>query len=298
MHKYLRAIGFSNLQNRKEQQKLLADVVRHSTRHAMTVNTEEAFLGEFCKDFTDRIGIAVCGEFDEEEKFIYEYYFPYVKGTGISSYGELSVERHAEKHSYAGVCDEMKLGINLIFYLQNRIPFVKAEAMNLLPIKGTTVTLSGLSLGGTILLPIMKDEEQVNRVKQRSVQRIQLMEEARNGNEEAIETLTLEDMDTISVISHRIQREDILSIVDTYFMPYGIECDQYSLMGEITEVCLQTNPVTGETVYLLSVCSNDLTFDICINTIDLVGEPKVGRRFKGTVWLQGFINYPDEEMSL
>jgi len=298
LHKYMRAIGFSNLQGRKQQQELLADIVRHSTRHSMTVNTEEEFLGEYCKDFTDRLGIAVCGEFDEEEKFVYEYYFPYLRGTGISSYGELSVERHAEKHSYAGVCDEMKLGINLIFYLQNRTPFVKAEAMNLLPIRGTTVTLSGLSLSGTVLLPILKDEEQVNRVKQRSVQRIQLMEEARNGNEEAIETLTLEDMDTISVISHRIQREDVLSIVDSYFMPFGIECDQYSLMGEITSVSLETNPITKETVYLLSVCSNDLTFDICINTIDLVGEPQVGRRFRGTVWLQGFINYPDEEMSL
>ena len=33
--------------------------------------------------------------------------------------------------------------------------------------------------------------------------------------------------DLYSSITRRIQNEDILSIVTTYFMPYGIESDQY-----------------------------------------------------------------------
>ena len=45
----------------------------------------------------------------------------------------------------------------------------------------------------------------------------------------AIENLTLEDIDTYSMLSRRIANEDILSIVDSYFMPYGIESDQYSI---------------------------------------------------------------------
>ena len=44
----------------------------------------------------------------------------------------------------------------------------------------------------------------------------------------------MEDMDTYSMISRRIVREDIFTIVDSYFMPYGMECDQYNVMGEIT----------------------------------------------------------------
>ncbi len=58
---------------------------------------------------------------------------------------------------------------------------------------------------------------------------------ARNGDEEAMENLTMEDMDTYSMISERIVTDDVLSIVDSYFMPYGIECDQYSVMGEIVD---------------------------------------------------------------
>ena len=38
---------------------------------------------------------------------------------------------------------------------------------------------------------------------------------------------------------------------------------------------------------------NDLNFDICINKKDLLGEPEVGRRFKGVVWLQGCVNFPE-----
>ena len=34
--------------------------------------------------------------------------------------------------------------------------------------------------------------------------------------------------------------------------------------------------------------------DVCINEKDLLGEPKEGRRFKGVIWLQGRLNYPDQ----
>lgn len=100
-------------------------------------------------------------------------------------------------------------------------------------------------------------------------------------------------MDMYTIISKKIQKSDVFSLVDTYFMPYGVECDQYSVLGEIMECRLVTNKITEEKIYILTISCNELTFDVCINIIDLFGEPKVGRRFKGTVWLQGFINYPD-----
>ena len=55
-------------------------------------------------------------------------------------------------------------------------------------------------------------------------------------DQSAIETLTLDDIDMYSQVSKRLANEDIFSIVDTYFMPYGIECDLYSIMGEILAV--------------------------------------------------------------
>lgn len=162
MHKYMRAIGFSSFPNRKALKKLLTEVVVNSTERAYTTGPDGILIGEFRKDFAENMGIAVCGEFDEEDddKFIYDYYYPYLRGTGVTTTEDVSVERHAEKESYAGVCDDIKVGVSLIFYLQNRIPYVKAQAQGKLPIRGTTLTLSALSVKGTVMMPIQKNEYQ------------------------------------------------------------------------------------------------------------------------------------------
>ncbi len=296
MHKYMRAIGFSSFESRRKLQELLTEVVVNADKRAITMNSNNILLGEFCKDFADSLGISVCGEFDNDEKFTYEYYYPYLSGGGITSYEDVSVDRHADKESYAGVCDDIKVGISLIFYLKNKIPYIKAQTTDKLPIRGTTLTLSGLSVKGLVMLPIQKDEEQVQRVKQATIVRNNLMAAARKGDEDAIETLTLEDMDMYTNISKRIHKDDIFSLVDTCLMPYGVECDQYSVVGEIVGMRMVTNKITGEQIYILTIFCNELTFDVAINIIDLFGEPQVGRRFKGIIWLQGHINFPEESM--
>lgn len=295
MHKYMRAIGFSSFPSRKALKKLLTEVVVNSTERAYTTGPDGILIGEFRKDFAENMGIAVCGEFDEEDddKFIYDYYYPYLRGTGVTTTEDVSVERHAEKESYAGVCDDIKVGVSLIFYLQNRIPYVKAQAQGKLPIRGTTLTLSALSVKGTVMMPIQKNEYQRKKIQKESRNRNNLIAAARRGDEDAIETLTLEDMDMYTTISKKIQKEDVFSLVDTYCMPYGVECDQYSILGEITSCRTVKNHLTGEEIYQMTVYCNELSFDLCINTADLYGEPEVGRRFKGIIWLQGFINFPE-----
>lgn len=292
MHKYMRAIGFSKLGDRREEQRLITDIIMNATYRSYTSNGEDTILAEFCEDFAPGMGIAVCGEFDADEKFSYDYFYPYLRGTGISSCEDVSVERHADKESYAGVCDDIKVGVSLIFYLQNIVPYVKAQTMDMLPVTGTTLTLSGLSISGNIILPIGKDESEKQRIQKASMSRNKLIAAARRGDEDAIESLTLEDMDIYSTISKKILTEDVFSLVDTYFMPYGVECDQYSVMGEILDISLRVNKITHEEIYVMHLCCNDLEFDICINKNDLYGEPQIGRRFKGVIWMQGYINYP------
>ena len=293
MHKYMRAIGFGKLSERKELQKLITDVIVDGTERNYTSNSKDTLLAEFCKDFGTSIGVAVCGEFDNEDKFTYDYYFPYLRGMNVSSEEDVSLERHAAQESYAGVCDDVRMGVSIIFYLQNMIPYVKAKNIGTLPIRGTTLTLSALSLKGTIMMPINKSEKDLMRNKQVSMNRSQLLNAARKGDENAIESLTLDDMDTYTAISKRIQKEDVFSLVDTYFMPYGVECDQYSILGEILDCNLIQNELTKEEVYLMTINCNDMIFDLCINKEDVYGEPGVGRRFKGTIWMQGYKNFPN-----
>lgn len=292
LHRYLRAIGFSEIKNRKDMQKIIDMVVQEPGFKEYVEREEDTMFVEYGKEFAESIGLAVRGEIDENNNFHFEYSFPYFKGLNISTREDVIVERHAEKESYAGVCDDIKVGVSLIFYLQNALDYLKEQKKGNIPAKNTSVTLAALSCQGSIMFPIVKNEKQVKKHRQASINRNHLIAAARDGDEEAIESLTLEDIDTYTTISRKILHEDVFSLVDTYFMPYGIECDQYSVLGEIQETRIVKNKVSREEIYIISVECNDLLFDICINKKDLLGEPEVGRRFKGSIWLQGEINFP------
>ena len=294
MHKFLRAVGFSQYTEKKQVQKLIRDIIIHADERSYTTVGKKMLVAEFDRNFAEDIGIAVCGEFDEDDTYSFDYYLPYLRSDLVSTAEDISIERHAAKESYAGICDDPKVGVSLIFYLQNMISYLKLQGEGKIPAKGTSLNLSALSCQGTIMMPIQKTEWQKRKIAKDAVQRNRLIQAARGGDEEAMESLTLEDMDTYTSISRKIQKADIFSLVDTYFMPYGVECDQYSVLGEITDMKLVTNGLTGEKVHILTLCCNDLNLKVAINSIDLLGEPAVGRRFKGSVWLQGQVNFPEE----
>lgn len=313
MHRYLRAIGFSKINKREELQELINEVVEKALLHSeqtkqkkhkkeaeyissrnIAADEDNRVFAELFLEYVHGAGICVRGEFDEDNNFLFEYYFPYLNGNCISSNEDVTVERHAEKESYAGVCEDIKVGVSLIFYLQNMVPYKHLKALNQLPVQDTSVVLSALSVEGTIMMPINKNEYDKQRIKKVSSERNRLIAQARRGDDDAIETLTLDDMDTYTIISKKIHDDDLFTLVDTYFMPYGVECDQYSIMGEIMRMHIDRNRVTDEEIVVMTIECNDLLLEVCINRADLYGEAAVGRRFKGVVWLQGFIVFPEE----
>lgn len=291
MHKYLKAIGFDNVRTKKDLKSLLQQVENEFTHQTVVSYHEEADFCELQKEYGQGIGITVCGEIDEEERFEPDYYFPYFEGSGITTTAEVTVERRYEKEQYVGICEDPKVGISLIFHLQNGIEYMKECQLGTVSRAGTSVTFSGLALSGKILLPVQKSEHQVKREIEDSKNRKQLLNAARSGDQVAIETLTLDDIDTYSKVSRRLIHEDIFSIVDTYFMPYGVECDMYSVMGEILAVRERENLLTKEPLYQMKLEVNELQFDICVPRRRVFGEPEIGRRFKGEIWLQGYINF-------
>ena len=292
MHKFLRAIGFSKT-NREDIKDLVLQSVKKNDTRGYTMSLDDVMLAEFSRDVGEGIGLTAAGTFSEDDLFHTDYYFPYLKGTGITSTEDVSVERHAARDSYAGICDDVRLGMSLIFFVQNKIPYIQAQVSGLLPIKGTTLTLSGLSIKGTIILPASRDTDKEDDFQK--AERYRNLKSARNGDEKAIEELTMQEMDLYNEVTSRVRNEDIYSIVYTSIMPYGVECDQYNVIGEIVKVRRIMNNISHEEIYILTLMVNDLTFDVAINIMDLLGEPKPGRRFKGIIWLQGRINYPSDE---
>ena len=84
----------------------------------------------------------------------------------------------------------MRLGITLIYYLQNISDvFKKTEGKKLLK-TGTTV-LSALSTEGKIILPVEQvDTSRKSQIK-KFIKRSNLLSAAKEGDEEAIEKLTM-----------------------------------------------------------------------------------------------------------
>ena len=291
MHSYLKSIGFSNLVRKTDIDIILQDVIRHYDEKKVVETTDHRMMAELSRFYGCDVGITLCGEYDDEDNFHPEYYCPYFRGTGISTREDVEVEKHGGRESYAGACEDVRAGSTLFFFLQNVGEYLERVEKGLFPSKHTSVTLSGLASEGKIILPIHKTEKVLTESRRQTSERNQLLEAARRGDEEAMESLTMDDIDKYSMITRRLEKEDILTIVDSFFIPCGIECDQYQILGDVIDVMETKNNETGETVIQLGLCCNDITFDVCINQKDLLGTPEVGFRFKGYIWLQGQVNY-------
>jgi len=179
--------------------------------------------------------------------------------------------------------------ISVIFHVNNPVDYLKI-VYGKFHDKINSITLSGMSKKGMIILPVEKDEFQEREERKGNELRNEMIDAAKAGDIEAMEQLTLEDMDTYTAVSSRSKKEDLFTIVTSYFMPHSVECDKYSVLGKIINVMEMQNSRTKEIFYYLSVECNSIQIEFTIAKEDLMGEPKVGRRFKGILWLQGEVD--------
>lgn len=288
MHSYYRTIGFSGSQSKN----IIRNIINKAIKEYIENNDDDikGKLIEIYVMFDDEIGLTIHGEFLENKNFEVEYSFPFLKPQIYEVYQEIAIEKNVANYSFSASCDNPAAGISVIFYLQNALSYV-----NLITRFSSTakVGLAALSLKGKIIMPNSRPEEYDKIYVESKKIRNNMINEAKNGNEEAMENLTLEEMNLYSKISKRIVHEDVLTIVDTSFMPYGIECDCYSVIGKILEIKECSNRITAESLYNFTIECNDVIMNVLINKKDLLGEPRVGRRFKGNIWLQGNIKFVD-----
>jgi len=292
MNQYLTAIGFGDIESKKELYEILTQVEQKFTHHELILQDEEMDFCEFRKEYSEGIGISLFGDMDVNSHFEKLYYLPYFTGKGITSYADVGIERRSDREAYIGICEDSKIAINLIFHVQNTLEYLKnCQLSRQSRVQYMSVTLSALSNEGMILFPVSKSKNQERQQKEDVNNRMKLVNAAKAGDPAAIESLTLDDIDTYSKVSRRLVTEDIFSIVDTSIMPFGIECDKYSILGTILEYRTTVNSVTKEELYIMDLEVNDLRFSLCVPKVRVVGEPANGRRFKGNIWLQGKINF-------
>ena len=290
MHRFLRAIGFSNIKSRQELKPILGKIMNQPDKKKKIQVTPTCIYTEFAMEFGSQIGITLRGEYDEKGFFYMEHYFPYCESRLITSSEDITVNKRVDTNAFTGMCDDLRLGISMIFYLQNAVEYLGLHSEDNLPHKAK-LTLSGLSLNGTVLLGVYHDTYTQKQRNIRYQRRNRLIARAKSGDQNAIVDLTLEDIDISAKIHNRIQEEDLYSLVETSFIPYGSESDHYSILGTIVNWSVISNTYTNEEVCLMLLNCNDILITVCINKLDLLGEPMIGRRFKGVIWMQGHADF-------
>lgn len=293
MHNYLRAIGFSRLKNKIEQNQIITTAFENSTDKRELEVGSDAKLVQANYQIFNGIGISIIGAYDKDNSFIIDHSFPYCLGQHAAMQPDIQIERYSDKEAYSCISEDYNLGVTLIYFLVNVVDYVRSTWLNDFYKIPKKVKFGALSLSGRILYGVLLEHNPFPYDKQpiSNKARRNLIAKARSGDMDALENLTLDDMDTYSLISKRIKDEDLLTVIETYMIPYGIDNEQYSVLGIIQSFEQITNEFSKELVYNLTVVCNDIPLNIVINSLDLQGEPKVGRRFKGIIWLQGQIDF-------
>ena len=157
MHNYLRSIGFKHITNKREIDSLIADIINKPDKKLITEDDCGNVFAELSREFGQFIGIAVRGEYIDENNFQLDYYYPYFIGSGVTTEERVEIEKRSDREAYAGVCDEMRIGVTLIFYLQNVVEYLQESRTKNSRRFPVNTTMSALSTGGVVILPIYKN---------------------------------------------------------------------------------------------------------------------------------------------
>jgi len=245
----------------------------------------------YIKHVAPECGVVLVGH-NVGDHFMVEYYYPYSRYPYITSNRDCKITRMSDNERYMASCEDSRFGINAIFYMSNFADIFKYKIPLDEEVKVRCLSLSALAKSARILSPIEKSPEVEREMLERRSKRVNLVDRAQNGDDEAFEQLTSDEMKMYQRVNHRVWESDLYSVVDSFFMPSGMECDQYCVMGQITDIEEHVNSVTGNRFYRFNVkTNNDMRIGITVAASDVIGEPKTGRRIKCDVWLQGEIEF-------
>ena len=290
MNGYFSSIGFKGFSKEEFDNYLYDEALKDPDVVTKAIDLDGNEITELRKEVAGGMGICMRGYFRKDDQFIMDYYFPYREASNTSNGIPTNVIPQTDREGFFGLCDDVRIGVDLIYFIQDMMPILMSDQRGLKEVFFGGSSFMALSNGGKILLPIMKKDGDEQKKLENVQKRSKLVAAAKNGDERAYEELTVNDMDLYNSLSKRLSNESLYEIVDTSFMPSGIESDKYSVIGEILNVRKFMNKRTRQFIYDLTLQSDSMIYGVCINEKDLLGEPEIGRRFKGDVWLQGKVN--------
>ena len=292
MHRYLKACGFpDHLTERNVLDFLSSTVVKPENLYTEVKIDAETTAREYRFLVNENTGVAAVMLFLAGRQPVLSHYFPFYEPVDAPVNEDCSIDRHADREVYAGITDLPDNGATLIFFITNSLDYRRKLLGGADPCAlyyGAYISAFGES--GKVLLPIAKDERDIAADEQARMDMNELREKAFDGDDDAGFAYESREMYYYDQIRERAQSEDLYTLVDQTFIPDGVECDQYSVVGEILEVGEAENTLTGEPLWQILVTCNGVKFRLCMRKKDLLGEPAQGRRLKCGIWLQAHVN--------
>lgn len=284
---FLRSIGLSNL-DPSDVQDLIELTKDDSDKRRLIGTTKHKVHAEYYKSIGTGLGLTLSGTLDSEGEFTYANLLP-----SMHSLTRIPVKTLRIKKIYDTpvVSYTNPYGNEISFVLQNAVDYkynsykIARQYQN--PDIVKTVRLGGLSLWGTILLPINRENE--DAPEDFFCKNIVIKNKDIDDFRKSI--MTMYQKDSQNLIRERLKEDDLLSVVDSYFLP--MEDDyvySYDVLGRIISVDTIINQHSGEDVYNLTINAAGFVLNIYINKYDVLGFPMVGMRFMGNCKLQGHVS--------
>ena len=299
MNLFMRSIGFKGYGS-KDEDTLIRRAISAGIKSDKLLKNNRHDRAMIVYGVSPSAGIAVYGHTDGD-RFVYDTHFPYLFTNRTTKEKEIIVFKNLTGESFCGITETGKHEVPRMFYISNPVDVLFEidhrstgteqqydtegdGALRQIVLSDANVSYSGLAIAASVLLPAYNKEKffksgepaDTGQSKDKSVK---ISEKPETGFRPSPAMSTVK----------RAETEDILSIVDTHIYPGGQVGEGYVVLGNITGMREEENVISGQRFYIMTLQVNDETIDVAVNTADVIGEPRVGRRFNARMWLHGYV---------
>ena len=295
---FLRSVGFTRTKFFEKINQIKNEIIESPDKRVIFGCGEDGTYVEYYKTYGEGIGILLRGTMDEGENVQIESCEAFAIADENAAVNKFIVE--FVKNQPVIVFEDVGTGNELVFSLQNKIDYFRDEQgfidfgrsvvfSRAQGIEKRKVNYCAMSVYGSVILPVYKDKQEDSEQLEDESFYKSLVLRFKEGDDEAEEMLKLYAEETSYVINERLQEEDLLSVVEGYFLPMEDNETDYSVLGEIVAISRTFNEFTGDEVVKLTLNVTGSRIQLIINSRDLTGYPMLGMRFMGTCHLRGSV---------
>ena len=288
MNLFLRSVGFKGY-TAEEEDSLVRRVISAGIKSDKLFRNDKHGKAMIVYATSVSAGIAVYGHMSKA-RFVYDTHFPYLSSNRSVNEKEIVVFKNLTSESFCAI-SEGDREVPRMFFITNPLDVLfdidhqnqegesdyETEgdgALRHMMLKDVNVSYSGMAIAASVLLAAYDKKK--------------FFKEPADSGLQFTNRIKKEEKPAVSN-AKRAEKEDVLSIVDTHIYPGGNSGDSFVVLGNIVGLREEENMITGQTFYIMTLQANNETLDVAVNKTDVIGEPRVGRRFNARMWLHGYV---------